>query len=105
MHIEKNVCDNVLYTGLNDKNKSKDNPNARKGLKQMGIQPDLWLDEKGTYHLALYSLTRDTKKLFLKTLRNVKLPDGYSSNISKGVNEAQQKIFRLKSHDFHIMME
>ncbi|KAI5437988.1 hypothetical protein KIW84_023934 [Lathyrus oleraceus] len=71
----------------------------------MGIQPDLWLDEKGTYHLALYSLTRDTKKLFLKTLRNVKLPDGYSSNISRGVNEAQQKIFRLKSHDFHIMME
>lgn len=65
MHIEKNVCDNVLYTVLNDKNKSKDNLNARKDLKQMGIRPDLWPDEKGTYHLALYSLICDTKKLLL----------------------------------------
>lgn len=105
MHIEKNVCDNVLYIVLNDKNKSKDTLNARKDLKQMGIRPDLWSDEKGTYHLALYSLTRDTKKLFLKTLKNVKLPDGYSSNISRCVNEAQQKIFGLKSHDCHIIME
>ena len=32
MHIEKNVCDNVLYTLLNEPGKSKDNLQARKDL-------------------------------------------------------------------------
>ncbi|XP_027931110.1 uncharacterized protein LOC114187160 isoform X1 [Vigna unguiculata] len=105
MHIEKNVFDNLVYTLLNEKPKSKDNVNARKDLKEMGIREDLWPDDNGRYHLALFSLTRDTKKLFLKTLKNVIVPDGYSSNISRCVDEVQQKIFGLKSHDCHIIME
>jgi hypothetical protein len=43
--------------------------------------------------------------LFLNTLKNVKVPDGYSSNISRCVDESQQKIFGLKSHDNHVIME
>lgn len=105
MHIEKNVCDNVLYTLLHDKSKSKDNLNARKDLQKMGIRRDLWPDEKGKYRLAVFSLTRHTKRLFLNTLKNVKVPDGYSSNISRCVDENQQKIFGLKSHDNHVIME
>jgi hypothetical protein len=105
MHIEKNVCDNVMYTLLHDKAKSKDHLNARKDLRDMGLRRDLWPDDKGKYRLALFSLTRDTKKLFLKTLKNVRVPDGYSSNISRCVDEVRQKIFGLKSHDCHIIME
>ncbi|XP_045831553.1 uncharacterized protein LOC123922941 [Trifolium pratense] len=105
MHIEKNVCDNVLYTLLHDKSKSKDNLNARKDLIDMDIRHDLWPDEKGRYRLAVFSLTRDTKRLFLNTLKNVRVPDGYSSNISRCVDEVQQKIFGLKSHDCHVIME
>ncbi|XP_028186392.1 uncharacterized protein LOC114373037 [Glycine soja] len=78
MHIEKNVCDNVMYTLLHEKDKSKDNLNARKDLKEMGLRPDLWPDDNGKYHLALFSLTRGTKKLFLKTLKTITVPDGYS---------------------------
>ncbi|XP_075076271.1 uncharacterized protein LOC142162942 [Nicotiana tabacum] len=85
MHIEKNVCDNIIYTLLHDKSKSKDYINARKDLKEMGIKRDLWPDDNGTYHLAVFSLmppTRDnkcdTRKLFLTTLKNVVVPDGYS---------------------------
>ncbi|XP_013617060.1 PREDICTED: uncharacterized protein LOC106323494 [Brassica oleracea var. oleracea] len=44
MHIEKNVFDNLAYTLLDDKNKSKDNLNARKDLREMGIRSDLWPD-------------------------------------------------------------
>jgi hypothetical protein len=105
MHIEKNVCENVLYTLLHDKSKSKDNLNARKDLVDMRIRHDLWPDEKGRYHLAVFSLTRDTKRLFLNTLKNVRVPDGYSSNISRCVDDVQQKIFGLKSHDCHVIME
>ena len=105
MHIEKNICDNIIYTLLHEKSKSKDNLNARKDLKEMGIRRDLWPNDNGKYHLAVYSLTRDTKKLFLSTLKNVVVPDGYSSNISRCIDEAQQKIFGLKSHDCHIIIE
>ncbi|WVZ03365.1 hypothetical protein V8G54_024171 [Vigna mungo] len=85
--------------------KSKDNLNARKDLKEMGIRQDLWPDDNGRYHLTLFSLTRDTKMLFLKTLKNVLVPDGYSSNISRCVDDVQHKISGLKSHDCHIIME
>lgn len=105
MHIEKNVCDNVMYTLLHEKDKSKDNLNARKDLKEMGLRPDLWPDDNGKYHLALFSLTRGTKKLFLKTLKTITVPDGYSSNISRCIDEKLNKISGLKSHDCHIIME
>ncbi|KAK2444096.1 hypothetical protein QL285_015149 [Trifolium repens] len=94
-----------MYTLLHDKAKSKDHLNARKDLRDMGLRRDLWPDDKGKYRLALFSLTRDTKKLFLKTLKNVRVLDGYSSNISRCVDEVRQKIFGLKSHDCHIIME
>ncbi|WMV29106.1 hypothetical protein MTR67_022491 [Solanum verrucosum] len=47
----------------------------------------------------------DTKKLFLTTLKNIKVPDGYSSNISRCVDLAQKKISGLKSHDSHVLLE
>ncbi|XP_042405093.1 uncharacterized protein LOC121995413 [Zingiber officinale] len=36
MHIEKNVCDNILGTLLDDSSKSKDNTAARRDLKNIG---------------------------------------------------------------------
>ena len=45
MHIEKNVCDNVLGTILNLKDKNKDTLKARVDLKKMGIRSKLWLVE------------------------------------------------------------
>ena len=44
-------------------------------------------------------------KQFLSTWKNVTVPDGYSSNIHRCVDEVQKKIFGLKSHDCHIIME
>ena len=43
MHIEKNVCDNVLGTLLNLDGKTKDNENSRKDLMEMGIRHKLHL--------------------------------------------------------------
>ncbi|XP_075515529.1 uncharacterized protein LOC142550176 [Primulina tabacum] len=42
MHIEKNVCDNILGTLLDDSSKSKDNVAARRDLKILGIMKQLW---------------------------------------------------------------
>lgn len=47
----------------------------------------------------------DTKKLFLTTLKNIKVPDGYSSNISLCVDLVQKKNSGLKTHDSHVLSE
>ena len=41
MHIEKNICDNLLGILLNLEGKSKENYKARKELKVMKIRPEL----------------------------------------------------------------
>ncbi|XP_027940215.1 uncharacterized protein LOC114194288 [Vigna unguiculata] len=105
MHIEKNVCDNVVYTLLNQGKKSKDNLKARNDLKDWGVRPDLWPDANNKYLPAIYTLTKENKHIFLKTLKNITIPDGYSSNISRCVDVKQSKLGGLKSHDSHVLME
>ena len=91
---------------MNDSsNKCKDNLKARKDLQLWGIRPDLWLDENGRYLPAIYTLTNVNKDVFLKTLKNIIVPDGYSSNISRCIDVKQRKLGGLKSHDSHILME
>ena len=106
MHIEKNVCDNVIYTLLNDSAKTKDHIYARRDLQAMGVKPELWPDENGKYPLAVFTMTSQGKKAFLTTLRNITVPDGYSSNISRCIDVDNLKLNgMLKSHDCHVLME
>ena len=105
MHIEKNVTDNVLYTLLNEVGRSKDNLSARKDLQALGIRPELWPDANGKYKLACFAMTNAQKDIFLKTLAEVTVPDGYSSNISSCVETDKRKISGLKSHDSHVLLE
>ena len=42
MHVKKNVCESMLGTLLQQKNKVKDHKNAREDLKDMGIRPELY---------------------------------------------------------------
>ncbi|XP_057748109.1 uncharacterized protein LOC130967309 [Arachis stenosperma] len=105
MHIEKNVCDNILYTILNDSDKSKDHLKARKDLQLMGIRRDLWPREDGKYPTAIFSMSNSQKDVFLRTLKNVVFLDGHTSNISRCVDLHQRKLFGLKSHDNHTLMQ
>ena len=43
MHIEKNICENLLGTFLNIEAKTKDTVNSRLDLEDMGIREDLHL--------------------------------------------------------------
>jgi len=106
MHIEKNVCDNVVFTLLNDSsNKCKDNLKARKDLQLWGIRLELWPFENGRYLPAIYTLTNANRDIFLKTLKNMTVPDGYFSNISRCIDVKQRKLGGLKSRDSHVLME
>lgn len=84
MHIEKNVCDNIVNTLLNVDRKSKDNLNSRLDLQSLGIKQDLHPVMQGTKVFlppAAFSLSAHEKKLFYQVLKDVKFPDGYASNI------------------------
>jgi hypothetical protein len=50
IHVEKNVCESLLWTLLNTDEKIRDHGHARADLKKMGIKLELWLDDsvKGT---------------------------------------------------------
>ncbi|KAM6560222.1 hypothetical protein CsatA_029461 [Cannabis sativa] len=88
MHVEKNVCDSLLGTIL-DNEKSKDTTNARHDLKKLGVRESLWIyeDERGKLlkpH-APYVLTPDDRIQFL--------------------NENLTNVIGLKSHDCHVIMQ
>ncbi|XP_074277101.1 uncharacterized protein LOC141600753 [Silene latifolia] len=108
MHIEKNVCDNIINTLLNVPNKSKDNVAARKDMVDMKIRPELALQEKGgrTYlPPAAHTLSKKEKIEFCECFHGVKVPEGYSSNISSLVSMRDLKLTGLKSHDCHTLMQ
>ncbi|XP_074342254.1 uncharacterized protein LOC141679736 [Apium graveolens] len=109
MHIEKNICDNILGTLLNMAGKTKDYVNARLDLQELGIRKALHpvrsLDGK---HLeiraAVFDMTNKEKDLFCAVLKNVKLPYGSASNISRYVHTEERKISGYKSHNAHFLL-
>ncbi|KAL0007409.1 hypothetical protein SO802_008911 [Lithocarpus litseifolius] len=109
MHIEKNVTDNIIGTLLGLKGKTKDNPEARLDLQAMGIRSALHLKSSvgGKYTMphACFNMTAREKDGFLQVLKDVRVPDGYASNISRRVNLKDRTISGLKSHDNHILMQ
>ncbi|CAA7061732.1 unnamed protein product [Microthlaspi erraticum] len=101
---EKNVFDNLVYTLLDDKDKSKDNLNARKDLCELGIRSELWPVDNEKYQAACFTLNKEGKDIFLSVLKNVRLHDGYASNLSSCVDVCSGKLSGLKSHDCHVIM-
>ena len=108
MHIEKNVSENICQTLLGME-KSKDNAKSRLDLREMGIRPDLHPigRENGKVILppASFTMKKKEKVIFCKMLKNVKVPDGYSANISRCIQVKPPKLYGLKSHDHHILMQ
>ena len=93
---------------MNTSEKTKDNLKSRLDLQVMGIREELHPIPHGEYlelPFACYNLSVNEQKVFCKFLKEVKFLDGYSSNIARCVNLKNQKISRLKSHDFHILLE
>jgi hypothetical protein len=65
MHIEKNICDNVLGTLMNIDGKTNDTCKSQLDLREMGIRKELHLQGNGAkvkMPLAKYTLTSDKKK-------------------------------------------
>ena len=105
MCIEKNVVDNIIGTLLNLDGK---NLKARHDLKDIGIKSELHLenvenDQTRMPH-ACYHMNASENDGFLHVLKDVRVPDGYSSNISRCVKFKECKINGMKSHDNHVLI-
>ncbi|KAG8481745.1 hypothetical protein CXB51_026629 [Gossypium anomalum] len=109
MHIEKNVCENIIGTILNVDGKSKDNLQSRLDLVDMRIRRDLHPQvlPNGKYRLppSIFSMSKKEKEVFCMVLKDIKVPDAYASNISRCVSFKDRRLYSLKSHDYHILMQ
>jgi hypothetical protein len=109
MHIEKNVFDNVFNTVMDIKEKTKDNVKARKDMSIICRRPELELVDLGNGKFkkpkALYTLSAAQRRAVCEWILQLKLPDGYASNIRKCVDLKSARLLGMKSHDGHIFME
>ncbi|KAG8382892.1 hypothetical protein BUALT_Bualt05G0126500 [Buddleja alternifolia] len=108
MHIEKNVFDNVFNMVMNVKGKTKDNINACLDLQNVCKRRNLNLkevNEKCLKPKASYALTKDERQMLLKWIKDLRLPDGYVSNLGRCVNLDDYSMHGMKSHDCHVFME
>ncbi|KAL0556682.1 hypothetical protein IC582_005197 [Cucumis melo] len=108
MHIEKNVCANLIGTLLDIPGKTKDGVKSRLDLVELNIRSEL-APQVGEKKIFLpptcYTLSRAEKLSFCKTLSELKVPEGYSSNIQSLVSLTDLKLYGLKSHDHHVLMQ
>jgi hypothetical protein len=108
MHVEKNVCESLLKTLLNTNEKTRDHGHAQDDLKKMRIRPELWLDDsiKGTELSTSYiTLSKHEKEEFCGFLKNVKVPCGYSTNVSRLISFSDLKLAPgVKSHDYLVFL-
>jgi len=109
MHVEKNICENILGTLFNIEGKTKDTLKARQDLEDMKIRKELHLKKRddGSYIVppACYTLSKEEKHKFCEFLKSVKFPDNYASNISRCANVSDGKISGLKSHNCHVLLQ
>ncbi|KAK5819796.1 hypothetical protein PVK06_024819 [Gossypium arboreum] len=112
MHIEKNVCENIIGTILNVDGKSKDNLQSRLDLVDMGIRRDLHpqLLPNGKYQLlpSIFAMSKEEKEVFCMVLKDIKVWSGKDVNdevkwLSQGPNRVVKRYsaFLINGFRFH----
>ena len=91
MYVEKNVYDNIIYTMINN-DRTKDNEKLRMDLEEYCRRPKLNLqplrDGCWSKHKVSYMLTFVWRQDVCKWVQELKMPDGYVSNLGRCVNVA-----------------
>ncbi|KAJ9561820.1 hypothetical protein OSB04_006980 [Centaurea solstitialis] len=111
MHIEKNVCDNILCIILGFDGKSKDDLKARKLLEDMKIRKHLWPKKtratlgKTTMPYANYTVKPQFRLEVLDQIVAVQYPSDYAGSLKNKVNINNKKFYGLKTHDCHVLLQ
>lgn len=109
MHIEKNFFDNIFNTVMDVKDKSKDNAKARVDLAKICDRASMHLIHNARGRPAKprapFTLAAEQKREVCRWAKSLRLPDGYSANISRRVNMDECRFYGMKSHDCHVFMQ
>ncbi|WJX35324.1 hypothetical protein P8452_23334 [Trifolium repens] len=109
MHVEKNVFENIFNTVMNVKGKTKDNDKARKDIALYCRRNDLLLktlsNGKVLKPRANYTLSFDEAKSVLRWVKELKMPDGYASNLARCADVDHGRMRGMKSHDCHVFLQ
>jgi hypothetical protein len=88
--------------------RGRDGLKSRNDLVQFGLRPEihpkLRPNKKHYLPSARYSLIVEKKKAFYQCMCGVRVPIGFSSNISKLVSVKDLSMFGYNSHDCPVMM-
>ncbi|WMV38337.1 hypothetical protein MTR67_031722 [Solanum verrucosum] len=89
------------------KGKTKDNPKARMNIKEYCRRKDLWLQElqngKIVKPKASFSFTLDEKREIIEWVKNLRMPEGYASNLVKRVDMNEGKL--IEHLPIHLVQE
>ena len=104
MHCEKNLADSLLRMLFGE----TDTPSVRMDLENRRIRRHLWLrriGDSGRLYMpdAPYVLSPADRHVFLETLRRLKMPKKYCSNLYSKLSSG--KLRGLKSHDLHVLLQ
>jgi len=109
MHIEKNFFDNIFNIMMNVSGKTKDNEKARMDLtlycRRKDLELKLGANGKLLKSKTNYTLTADQTKLVCQWIKELRMLDGYSSNLVRCANVDKGTMHGMKSHDCHVFME
>lgn len=109
MHIERNVFLNILFTVMDTKGKTKDTYKSRKDLeahcKRKGLELQPGKNGNIVKPKAPYTLTKQQRIAVCEWVKNLRLPDGYASNLSRCVDLKEAKLSGMKSHDCHVFLQ
>jgi hypothetical protein len=109
MHVEKNVFENIFNTVMNVKGKTKDNDKARKDIALYCRRNDLLLktlsNGKVLKPRANYTLSFDEAKSVCRWVKELKMPDGYASNLARCADVDNGRMRGMKSHDCHVFLQ
>jgi hypothetical protein len=103
MHQERNVGESILSTCMNQGDKTKDNIKARKDLAKLCNRPTQELEENGKKSTCSITQTEERSNGMVTKFEIPRY--GYAAGFRRAVNLKTKKLTRLKSHDYHIMME
>jgi hypothetical protein len=106
MHQDRNVAESIVMTCMDFLDKMKDNIKARKDLVVIYHRPSLELTESGRKPHAPFCLKPKERKEVMRWMKNLKFPDdGFTAGFRRDVNLKTGKLTRVKSHDYHVIME
>jgi hypothetical protein len=108
MHIEKNVCDNLLGTVLNLSGKTKDDLKARRMWEDKKVHEELWartVGERSVMPHANYTVMPNKREEVLKRIASIRYPAGYAGSLNNKVHVADKKFLGLKTHDLHVLLQ